>query len=372
MKNIELFKDTFYQLPKHYEGNFQLCVQENLKEYIVRLSNYDSWLKEEIDTNRSLIERLCNSINESIKLYLKGLPSKAYSTIRKSLDELKPYLLYPDGNKVFLVGGNINNYFRMRESCSKVDKVGIFHIPFKSRHLTQSYRYSIPGIPCLYLSNSVFLCWEEIGKPVNKRLYCSRFEIDSNRLRVLNLSYTPSKVLNMYNPNQHELTSKVSSFFIIRSLITWPLLFACSIHTKCHKDNFKAEYIIPQLVMQWCLENDDIDGVCYYSVRSRYNSSLEFSLFQENLALPAKINQDDLICSELKKKIKVSEPQLISSYNYLKKEKLSPKKNEIWILNNPPSFFNYVGRKSFTQEDQPSIFDKFEIELLLKEVDYIQ
>ena len=64
-------------------------MQNNLNEYLKRLNDYESWLKEEIEINRSLIERLCNSINESIKLYLKGLPCQAYHSLCKSLDEFK-------------------------------------------------------------------------------------------------------------------------------------------------------------------------------------------------------------------------------------------------------------------------------------------
>jgi len=372
MKNIALFKDPFYQLPKRYEGNFSQFVKDNLVKYREKLADFDSWLKEDIEKERILIEELCDSINNTIELYLKGLPCKAYTALCKSLIELKPFLLYPTSESVLLIGGNINNYFRIRESFFKIEKEGIFHIAFKSRHETQSYRYSIPGVPCLYLSNSVFLCWEEIGKPINKRLYCSRFEIDRNKLKTLNLSFTPAKVLNMYNPEKHELTFSLCKHFIKRALITWPILFACSIHTKCQKDKFKIEYVIPQLMMQWCLENNDIDGICYYSVRSRYNNSLGYSLYQDNLALPAKVNLDNGLCSVLKKKIKLSEPQLIKSYNYLKTKKLSKEDFDLWINNNPPGFVNFVGRKTVTHETQPGIFDKFEIELLKQPVDYIK
>jgi hypothetical protein len=372
MKNIELFKNQFYQLPKHYDGDFSLFVRESLNLYLSKLDKFETWLKEEIQENKVKIEALCNAINESIDQYLKGLPAKAYSTLKASLEEIKPYLLYPTKESILLVGGNINNYFRMRESFTKIDKSGIFHIPFYKRQNTLSYRYSIPGIPCIYLSNSVFLCWEELGKPANKRLYCSRFEIDKNILKTLNLSFTPSKILTMYSKKEHDLTMKICQFFIPRALITWPLIFACSIHTKCHNDNFKVEYIIPQLIMQWCLENADIDGICYYSVRSKYNNSLGYSLFQENLALPAKVNIDNTICDSLKNKLKLSEPLLIKSFKYLKSQEISKKEFDLWALNNPPGLLNYYGRRFITKEKQPSIFERFEIKLFEHPVDHIK
>jgi hypothetical protein len=372
MKNIELFRDPFYQIPKHYEGEFSKFVKDSLDEYIRKLNDFESWLKEDIEKNRLLIERLCNAINTSIDFYLKGLSSRAFITLSEILQEIKPFLLYPTEKSILLGGGNIDNFFRIRESSSTIGKDGIFHIPYKSRHNTQSYRFSIPGLPCLYLSNSVFLCWEETGKPMNKRLYCSRFEIDRNILKTLNLSFTPDKVLNMYSPKEHDKTYALCKYFITRALITWPILFASSIHTKCQKDKFKVEYIIPQLLMQWCLENNDIDGIRYFSVRSRYSKSLGLPLYQDNIALPAKINLDNVLCSNLKKKIKLSEPQLIKSYNYLKTKKVSTADYEYWANNNAPGYLNFFGRGFITNEKQPSIYEKFEIELLKQPVDFIK
>ena len=56
----------------------------------------------------------------------------------------------------------------------------------------------------------------------------------------------------------------------------------------------------------------------------------------------------------------------------MKGKELNQKDYDIWALNNPPGYLNYFGRKSLTQENQPNIFDKFEIELLTHTVDFIQ
>jgi len=43
----------------------------------------------------------------------------------------------------------------------------------------------------------------------------------------------------------------------------WPLVLACSVKVKNIEDDFKPEYIIPQLLLQWVRERDDIDGISY-------------------------------------------------------------------------------------------------------------
>ncbi|MFW1494652.1 hypothetical protein ACEV9S_24505, partial [Vibrio parahaemolyticus] len=47
--------------------------------------------------------------------------------------------------------------------------------------------------------------------------------------------------------------------------MTWPLIAACSIRVKNPSDNFKPEYIIPQLLLQWARDYKSIDGIRYTS-----------------------------------------------------------------------------------------------------------
>ena len=41
----------------------------------------------------------------------------------------------------------------------------MLHLPYSKRSLTGSYRFSIPGVPSLYLANSSYGCWIELGQP---------------------------------------------------------------------------------------------------------------------------------------------------------------------------------------------------------------
>lgn len=329
-------------------------------------------MAQEIEKNKNKIENLCQSINSAIDYYLNGLTSKAYETLKEALADIKELMLYPKPERIILASGNKRSYFRIRKSFSKVDKDGIFHIPFQRRHLTGSQRYSIHGVPCLYLSNSLHLCWEELGRPSNKRLFAAKYEIDHNNWNIINISYTPTKIAALYNKIDYESKSSLCKFFLKSTLLTWPLILSCSVKTNHCNQVFKVEYIIPQLLLQWCLENKDIDGIAYYSNRTRYEDYHGTPLYHENLAIPVKSNKQKGLCSELKSKLPLSEVLRISSFKYLKNLALSKEDLDIWINMNVVSRLNYFGRSYLTKEKSPSIFDRVEIELLRRHVNLLE
>ena len=89
------------------------------------------------------------------------------------------------------VSGNIGNLYRFHPSKKPLkERKDLFHVPFQNRHLISTNRYSIVGIPCLYLAGSTYLCWEEMGRTPLDDVYASRFQINKEEtLQVLNLGY---------------------------------------------------------------------------------------------------------------------------------------------------------------------------------------
>ena len=63
----------------------------------------------------------------------------------------------------------------------------MYHIPFNMREKVESQRFSIPGLPCLYLSKSVYTCWMELKQPSDSELYVSRARVDDN-IKIFNLA----------------------------------------------------------------------------------------------------------------------------------------------------------------------------------------
>lgn len=153
-------------------------------------------------------------------------------------------------------------FFRARTS----DKYCVFgrnemlHIPFDMRGRVSSTRFSIPGLPCLYLATTSYCCWLELRTPADYQFNVSAVKVNQKR-KILNL--TMSADLFEYVTMLVE-EYKLENKYVIEALKLWILSYASSF--KINEDNrsFKEEYIIPQLIM---LASKDLglDGVSYYS-----------------------------------------------------------------------------------------------------------
>ncbi len=90
----------------------------------------------------------------SIQEYLKGYPNVAYENLE---DCINKYLL-PEGylNHIMTIHDpNKNKLYKMRVGTNHTySKNEMFHIPFELRGLVKTNRYSIPGLPCVYLGSS--------------------------------------------------------------------------------------------------------------------------------------------------------------------------------------------------------------------------
>ena len=71
-------------------------------------------------------------------------------------------------------------FFRARLNDVVVDYSAneMLHIPFSCREIVKSERFSIPGLPCLYLANSTYACWIEMGRPADYRFNVSPIIFD--------------------------------------------------------------------------------------------------------------------------------------------------------------------------------------------------
>ena len=155
--NLNILKSDLLRLPKIRSIRYMPDYFSVLfKQYLEAIEKFDdnegSLLKDEI----SKIETLCNSIIESSRLYLTGHPSLAYSELERGLSSIEAYLLAPRGNGINFSKSESLYRIRLESNATLTKKEDLFHIPFQSRHLVKSQRFSIPGLPCLYLSNSIY------------------------------------------------------------------------------------------------------------------------------------------------------------------------------------------------------------------------
>ena len=155
----------------------------------------------------------------------------------------------------------------MRNSQEYVqyEKNEMYHIPFDKNYLVGNERFSITGFPTLYLSSSIYGCWEETGRGNLEYANVALFKNTQN-IRLISL-IAPSSKATVQNNN---------------ILLAFPLLLASSLEVVHPKEKFIPEYIVPQLLMECLIEyrnqnvTTDILGIEYKSVHKN-NSSLKIS-----------------------------------------------------------------------------------------------
>ena len=260
---LKNYKKTFFNLPWDFGSD------ENNKKY----DRFKKGIQKHIDT-------MNKGINDSIAYYLEGRPSEAYQAFAKMMDFTIPSStdFIPTGRSVKHLYTNDTMFFdepprlfRMRASLEQFDvteRKHIFHVPFEDRHKIRSARYSILGFPCLYLGGSLYTCWEEMGRPNFDNIFFSRFK-GNRHFNVLLVAWrSPRNLVNRFNKqfSQDNGFDRALHDFV-KYFARWPLDLACAIPRKEGNAIFHPEYIIPQLLLQWMIQDGSYDALCYRSVR---------------------------------------------------------------------------------------------------------
>lgn len=104
----------------------------------------------------------------------------------------------------------------------------MFHIPYDKRNLVGNQRFSLSGLPCLYLGGSSYICWEELGrKDFSTTNYCA-YSL-KNEIKLFDF------LLPIAITNSHQVRRVV-------------VILACSL--AANRDSlFKPEYILPQCIL---------------------------------------------------------------------------------------------------------------------------
>lgn len=270
-------------------------------------NDVDSYIHE----NKSKINVICNLLLRCIDEYLLGHRANSYKIIEKIF---KLPIITEQISELKLKLEKNTNYYRVRLDKKIKDKKDNFHISFNERHLVGAQRYSVPGLPCLYLGSSIYLCWKEMGEPDLNSLYISRYVIHK---------YSDKKVLNF--AFDHDLAFTINDFLFedpadlkdknikrsIARIIFYPILLACSYNRKEKDAKFHIEYCIPNLIMEWVLKSKDFDGVAFFSTK------INRSKLSVNYVFPTKYERTKSdFCPVLTNKFELSDPiswQVLSS-----------------------------------------------------------
>lgn len=153
------------------------------------------------------------------------------------------------------------SFFRARLNAENLDIKGMFHIPFNARGLIATQRFSMPGVPCLYLATTTYGAWIEMSRPEAEVFHVSSLKIPDD-LRVLNLCISQMFINGAASFANREEIKELEKYIEI-----YPLILATSFRVIEMNRKFKSEYIIAQLVMQ-SSRKLGIDGVAYLSKRT--------------------------------------------------------------------------------------------------------
>lgn len=288
---------------------------DSYREKLIQLTE-PSWLVEIVQRQLDNIGQFCCAAKEVVRATLAGHPHEAYSQFLAGID---PFMSFVERQALKeLKTTDLGILYRVRKQLGDtLTREGLFHIPFESRHQVGTQRYSIPGLPCLYLGGSVYTCWAEMGRPPFHELHTSAFWLtEGNTVSILNLSDRPARLLQLLTQSG-ELTPRKTKEenpiddaplreLLITHVILWPLLALCSIEVRHRNAPFKPEYILPQILLQWVTEKHKFDGICYFSMH--VESTTNYSLPPSNLVFPAIEVKPQGRCAKLRKLFKMTEP----------------------------------------------------------------
>ena len=286
MTKEDLYKKIVEMVPVRSDEKetFRETVRRYLKDYQKNLEELDAADKTiDWDSVVGRVNQLCDAINRAIKVEYEGTRHSAYIAIKNQLDGYKTQNVEIEGlaynrNIVTVSTGMIA--YRMRqvklEEQHSLKRGDLFHIPMDEKGKVGTQRYSVPGYPCLYLSNKVYGCWEEMGRPVFGTIMVSKL-ISQQEFRVLDLRI-PSEVAWREDMK--------------RCVVFFPLVIASMVRVKNAKDSYKPEYLIPQLLTEWVISrnrnskpDEEIIGILFTSTRKNKDFDYPDNSY-DNYAIP--------------------------------------------------------------------------------------
>ncbi len=324
-------KDNFYSLILEHRlplSRKDKNVKQFLKDYytnyikaykkaLIRTENCP--LREEcyklLSEKTNILEELCNDILKVFDYYDSADLLGLYNHFEDMMGKISSLLLV---RNIGTIGHErYKNYYRIRAGKKDFNRLDLFHIPLDKREFIKSYRYSIPGYPCLYLSSGVEMCWFECGMP--KEFSYARFFLESNaenKVNLIDFTIEPVDLVSSVSISYRNYPKKGEEIdeFLVKYLVLFPLRVACSLEVVNRDVPFIEEYIFPQQLLLWVRGNDTYDGIAY-----RTSSSIEHAREWNyiNLVMPAK-NIDDKYCRHLNELFTVTKPVKVELSNIIR------------------------------------------------------
>jgi hypothetical protein len=236
-----------------------------------------------------------------IQEYLSGHVTKAMNLFNKAMDwldwqNLSSLTIIPKGE----------SFYRARKSSNKkLPKEELFHLSFENRHKASTGRFSFPGFPSLYLGDSALVCWEEYDRHDINEMHFSKFQT-RHAIRVFKIQRLEDFLLDL---EQTEIPDKPMR--LMAYLLLFPLMISCSMQTREANALFKPEYIIPQMLLRYVIQNPRIDGIMYPSTKLDYEKKQDSDSY--NYIFPVRSLAPKGYCAGLAHMFELTEPISLQS-----------------------------------------------------------
>lgn len=249
-------------LKEKNKNDFRKVLSECLRLYVEIVRDT---VKDEDIVNK--VENSCKYLKNIVKSVHEGLHSRAFRQLQNYLTDIEQWLYCDVGEEKY--------FYRMRVCKKRKDltRKDIFHVPLDSIRKIATRRYSAPGYPCLYLANSIYGCWEEMGRPNTEETLISCF---SNKEKL--------KLVDLRIPSCRQFIESSEKYAIL-----FPLILSCSVPVDNPDDVYKPEYSLPQLMLEWVITYSRFTGAIGIYYTSVYkNDDFFCSLHEEwdNIAIP--------------------------------------------------------------------------------------
>lgn len=307
---------SLLEIPSEYTSSeyFPDFVSKKLDSYyaflktnnIGKIINNVNWSEDVVKDVQLLnrIRRFKDAINTSLNLYYSGKIAKAYEAFNTSLDKV---VLFKSNTVLNMIEPNAIFYrIGIGKTRPIVERSDNFHIRFDLRHFCATQRYSVSGMPSIYLGDSAYICYQELNCPSFDDAFISKFLV-KKIIQIIEIQTLDNFIKQYKDENNPDL--KLTH--VLRFLLLYPLYVACTVKV-LNDGAFKAEYIIPQLLLQYVSGDELIKGVKFPS--TKINKSNRFpDLVSHNYVFPVTGNQKTGFCTTLSSYFDLTKPRSFSS-----------------------------------------------------------
>ena len=153
----ELTNNSIFKLPlTRSEEDFPNYIEQFLNNYLSLIKHIEGNFAEKVNERYPVISELCNHLKESIHKYFIGHIPKSYDAFNEGVSAVKDFLWLDNPNFTVTLDDNNESliqefFYKARISHGRpLSKKEMFIRPFEQREDIHTFRYSIPGLPCLY------------------------------------------------------------------------------------------------------------------------------------------------------------------------------------------------------------------------------